>query len=149
MTLEALDPKSLLEIFLEEARNCSNRSNRTDGRNPPMTQARWSAARNLHHEGGARLADVDSLGNLSHALESAFESVVERRIGSEPPEAAGTARHRHRGAGYRIPGPWRDAGCPPRWWIAWKRPARGRQHGTISPPTAAIDDESPIRFRRR
>ena len=84
---EALDPE-LLEIFLEESKELLDS---LDGE-----LADWVSAvgdldavaklqRTLHTiKGGARLTGVSSVGDLSHALESVFESITERRL--EPSE---------------------------------------------------------------
>ncbi|MCB1789444.1 MAG: response regulator, partial [Gammaproteobacteria bacterium] len=83
---DAPDPE-LLEVFLDEAKELLETLE--------AEMAAWEAAnddqsvarlqRNLHTmKGGARLAGVGGVGDLSHALESVFESVVERRIASEP-----------------------------------------------------------------
>jgi len=84
---DALDPE-LLEIFLEESKELLDS---LDGE-----LAGWVSAvgdldavaklqRTLHTiKGGARLTGVSSVGDLSHALESVFESVTERRL--EPSE---------------------------------------------------------------
>lgn len=80
---EAFDP-DLLEIFLDEAKELLealegdlNDWQQGADDNAPVSRLQ----RNLHTmKGGSRLAGIDSVGDLSHALESVFESVVERRI---------------------------------------------------------------------
>ncbi len=79
----AYDPE-LVEIFLEEAQEISEglekdweewRSRPDDLL--PVAQLQ----RHLHTiKGGARMAGVTPIGDLSHAMESLFESIVERRI---------------------------------------------------------------------
>ena len=85
---ESLDPE-LLEVFLEEAKELLEA---LEGE-----LAEWQASaiddhqpvvrlqRTLHTmKGGSRLSGVTSVGDLSHALESVFESLTERRVaGSE------------------------------------------------------------------
>ena len=79
----AFDPE-LLEIFLDEAKELlealeGELQNWEQGGEDDQPVARLQ--RNLHTmKGGSRLAGVNSVGDLSHALESVFESVVERRI---------------------------------------------------------------------
>ncbi|MCB1816585.1 MAG: Hpt domain-containing protein [Chromatiaceae bacterium] len=95
-TLEALDPE-LLEIFLEEARELleslegelGDWQYATSGDQMPVAKLQ----RTLHTmKGGARLAGVAPVGDLSHALESVFESVAESRItGSD--RLKGLVRH--------------------------------------------------------
>ena len=82
-TQDAFDPE-LLEIFLDEAKELLEA---LDGELQTWEQGAEdnrpvaTLQRNLHTmKGGARLAGVASVGDLSHALESVFESVVERRI---------------------------------------------------------------------
>ncbi len=78
----------LVGIFLEEAHELlekleedfSNWQHRPDDL-LPVTQLQ----RSLHTiKGGARLAGISSLGDLSHAMESAFESIAEQRVESSP-----------------------------------------------------------------
>jgi len=80
---ETPDPE-LLEIFLDEAKELlealdgelNDWEDAVDDNRPVAI-----LQRNLHTmKGGARLAGVSSVGDLSHALESVFESVVERRV---------------------------------------------------------------------
>jgi chemosensory pili system protein ChpA (sensor histidine kinase/response regulator) len=81
--LESVDPE-LLEVFLEEARELleSLETELADwqsaaGDLQPVAQLQ----RTLHTmKGGARLAGVTAIGDLSHALESVFEGLTERRI---------------------------------------------------------------------
>ena len=92
---DVLDPE-LLEIFLEESRELLDTLERE--------QVAWESAlddsslvarlqRTLHTiKGGARLTGVSSLGDLSHALESVFESVTERRVQASN-ELARLVRH--------------------------------------------------------
>jgi len=92
---DVLDPE-LLEIFLEESRELLDS---LEGE-----QVAWESAlddaslvarlqRTLHTiKGGARLTGVSSLGDLSHALESVFESVSERRVQASD-ELARLVRH--------------------------------------------------------
>lgn len=95
-TLEAVDPE-LLEIFLEEARELLESLEgelgdwryATSGDQMPVAKLQ----RTLHTmKGGARLAGIAPVGDLSHALESVFESVAESRIpGSD--RLKGLVRH--------------------------------------------------------
>jgi chemosensory pili system protein ChpA (sensor histidine kinase/response regulator) len=80
---EAFDPE-LLEIFMEEARELAERM---DSEFQAWVEAPDDGApvadlqRTLHtFKGGARLAGITALGDLSHALESLFEAVVENTI---------------------------------------------------------------------
>jgi chemosensory pili system protein ChpA (sensor histidine kinase/response regulator) len=83
--LESFDPE-LLEIFLEEARELLEalETELSDWQAAPgELQAVAQLQRTLHTvKGGARLAGVSAIGDLSHALESVFESLTERRIHS-------------------------------------------------------------------
>ena len=82
--LESLDPE-LLEVFLEEAKELLEalegelsewQDAAGDGR-----AAVAKLQRTLHTmKGGARLAGVAAIGDLSHSLESVFESVSEQRV---------------------------------------------------------------------
>ncbi len=81
--VESVDPE-LLEVFLEEARELIESLEvelgdwqKAAGDLAPVAQLQ----RTLHTmKGGARLAGIAPIGDLSHALESVFESVTERRI---------------------------------------------------------------------
>jgi chemosensory pili system protein ChpA (sensor histidine kinase/response regulator) len=80
---EELDPE-LLEIFLEEAKELldaleSELSDWEAAVDNPSAVAKLQ--RTLHTiKGGARLTGVAAVGDLSHAMESVFESVTERRV---------------------------------------------------------------------
>jgi chemosensory pili system protein ChpA (sensor histidine kinase/response regulator) len=77
------DP-DLLEVFLDEAKELLETLDGEmgaweQGSTGDLPVARLQ--RNLHTmKGGARLAGITAVGDLSHALESVFESVVEQRI---------------------------------------------------------------------
>ena len=80
------DPE-LLEVFLDEAKELLEMLEQEMGAwervadDEPVVRLQ----RNLHTmKGGARLAGVMGVGDLSHALESVFQSVAERRVVSEP-----------------------------------------------------------------
>jgi chemosensory pili system protein ChpA (sensor histidine kinase/response regulator) len=81
--IDAFDPE-LLEVFLEEARELleSLETELAEWRDAigdvaPVAQLQ----RTLHTmKGGARLAGIRAIGDLSHAMESLFESLTERRI---------------------------------------------------------------------
>lgn len=74
----------LMEIFLEEARELQERIEQdfTAWQAQPQTLTSVSQLQRYLHtiKGGARLAGVVPLGNLSHAIESMFEALVERRL---------------------------------------------------------------------
>lgn len=81
--IDSLDPE-LVGIFMEEANELSEGLEQAfadwqsrGGDRQPVAQLQ----RALHTlKGGARLAGLESIGNLSHGLESLFESLVEKRI---------------------------------------------------------------------
>ena len=82
-----VDPE-LLEIFLEEAKELLEalEGELSEWESAPSGDRQVVAKlqRTLHTmKGGARLAGLMSIGDLSHALESAFESVVEQRTGGD------------------------------------------------------------------
>ena len=86
--LEDLDPE-LLEVFLEEAKELLEALESELGAwqyatsDDPGPVARLQ--RTLHTiKGGARLSGIMPVGDLSHAMESAFESVVEQRVAADP-----------------------------------------------------------------
>ncbi len=82
---EGIDAE-LLEVFLDEAKELlealeTQMADWEDGSDEHRSVAQLQ--RTLHTmKGGARLAGVSAVGDLSHALESVFESVVEHRIDS-------------------------------------------------------------------
>ncbi len=92
---DSIDPE-LLDIFLEEAKELLEALE--------TEMADWEGAegdlqsvtnlqRTLHTmKGGSRLAGIASLGDLSHALESVFQSVSERRLEGDD-RLKGLARH--------------------------------------------------------
>ncbi len=92
---EPVDPE-LLEIFLEEAKELLEALEgelagweSAAGDLRPVAQLQ----RTLHTmKGGARLSGIAALGDLSHALESVFESVTERRI-EDSDRLKGLVRH--------------------------------------------------------
>jgi len=92
---ETVDPE-LLEIFLDEAKELLEAMEAELGEwerggdsHGPVAQLQ----RTLHTmKGGARLAGVTAVGDLSHALESVFEGVVERRVGGSD-RLKGLVRH--------------------------------------------------------
>lgn len=91
---EAPDPE-LLEIFLEEARELqeSLESDLSSWEREDELTAVGRLQRTLHTlKGGARLAGISAVGDVSHALESVFESVVERRVTGDR-ELKGLVRH--------------------------------------------------------
>lgn len=80
---DELDPE-LLEIFLEEAKELLDA---LEGELADWVSAIGDLSvvaklqRTLHTiKGGARLTGISALGDLSHALESVFESITERRV---------------------------------------------------------------------
>jgi chemosensory pili system protein ChpA (sensor histidine kinase/response regulator) len=94
--LEELDAE-LLEVFLEEARELLEALEAelgawqyaTSGDHAPVARLQ----RTLHTiKGGARLSGVFTLGDLSHALESLFEGVVEQRVSADD-RLKGLVRH--------------------------------------------------------
>ncbi len=80
---EDYDPE-LLEIFLEEGTEILDASEETLQSwvdNPDDRSLAEALQRQLHTlKGGARMAGVTPIGNLSHSLESTFEGVVEGRL---------------------------------------------------------------------
>jgi len=85
---EEYDPE-LLEIFLEEGTDILDASEQTlqDWVNNPDDRALVeSLQRQLHTlKGGARMAGIKPIGDLSHSLESTFEAVVEGRVQRSKP----------------------------------------------------------------
>ncbi|UZE96533.1 Hpt domain-containing protein [Alkalimarinus alittae] len=82
-----LDPE-LVEIFLEEANDIVNNTGELlqqwseDTTNPDLL---IELQRELHTlKGGARLADISSIGDLSHELETLFEGLTEQRLVAAP-----------------------------------------------------------------
>ena len=78
-----LDPE-LVEIFLEEANDIINNTGELlqqwseDTTNPELLV---ELQRELHTlKGGARLADIPSIGDLSHELETLFEGLTDKRL---------------------------------------------------------------------
>jgi chemosensory pili system protein ChpA (sensor histidine kinase/response regulator) len=90
-----LDPE-LVEIFLDEAKELleSLESELSDWqRAVDDRQLVAQLQRTLHTmKGGARLAGVMAVGDLSHAMESVFESVVEKRL-DDSDRLKGLVRH--------------------------------------------------------
>lgn len=84
---EEYDPE-LLEIFLEEGVDILDSSEETLQEwvnNPSDRSLVESLQRQLHTlKGGARMAGISPIGDLSHSLESTFEAVVEGRIDGSP-----------------------------------------------------------------
>ena len=77
---DELDPE-LVEIFLEEARELQDGFDaalRQWGENPSDPEPLALLQRNLHTlKGGARLAGIDAIGDLSHALETLLSAYTE------------------------------------------------------------------------
>lgn len=92
----SLYDSELLEIFMEEANELSEGMERAfvdwsqrPGDLLPVAQLQ----RDLHTiKGGARMAGISEIGDLAHAMESLFESVVDRRIDGDT-EIIKLARH--------------------------------------------------------
>lgn len=87
MSVDSVDPE-LLEIFLEEADEVLEAAQgeldswRYDNGNTPALAA---LQRHLHTlKGGARLAEIRPLGDLSHELEFLYEGLVDGRYQSVP-----------------------------------------------------------------
>ncbi|MGH8492572.1 MAG: Hpt domain-containing protein [Moraxellaceae bacterium] len=87
MTVDSVDPE-LLEIFLEEADEVLEAAQgeldkwQRDNSNTPALAA---LQRHLHTlKGGARLAEIRPLGDLSHELEFLYEGLVDGRYQSVP-----------------------------------------------------------------
>ncbi len=87
MSVDSVDPE-LLEIFLEEADEVLEAAQaeldnwRQDNNNTPALAA---LQRHLHTlKGGARLAEIRPLGDLSHELEFLYEGLVDGRYQSVP-----------------------------------------------------------------
>lgn len=81
------DPE-LLEIFLEEGSDILDSSEETLQawvENPDDQSLVESLQRQLHTlKGGARMAGISPIGDLSHSLESTFEAVVEGQLQRTP-----------------------------------------------------------------
>ncbi|HEY0634013.1 MAG TPA: Hpt domain-containing protein [Gammaproteobacteria bacterium] len=81
--IEEYDPE-LLEIFLEEGSDILNASEETLQawvKSPDDRSLVELLQRQLHTlKGGARMAGINAIGDLSHSLESIFEAVVEGRV---------------------------------------------------------------------
>ncbi len=84
---EEHDPE-LLDIFLEEGVDILDSSEETLQawvENPDDTSLVESLQRQLHTlKGGARMAGITAVGDLSHSLESTFEAVVEGNLQRTP-----------------------------------------------------------------
>ncbi|QEP43718.1 response regulator [Ectothiorhodospiraceae bacterium BW-2] len=80
------DDAELIEIFLVEAEeliDASESALHQWAQNPQQLSWARELQRHLHTlKGGARLGGITPMGDLSHALESAFEAVVEGRLPS-------------------------------------------------------------------
>ena len=92
---ETVDPE-LLEVFLDEAKELleTMEAELADWEHGGDSHAPVAQLQRTLHtmKGGARLAGVAAVGDLSHALESVFEGVVERRVdGSD--RLKGLVRH--------------------------------------------------------
>ncbi|MDX1570938.1 MAG: response regulator, partial [Xanthomonadales bacterium] len=76
--------EDLMEIFLEEGAEILDETDRkmADWRNEPENQELIvELQRELHTlKGGARMAGINPIGDLSHAMESIFESAVEGQV---------------------------------------------------------------------
>ena len=81
--VEEYDPE-LLDIFLEEGVDILNASEETLQawvRSPGDRSLVEMLQRHLHTlKGGARMAGISAIGDLSHSLETTFEAVVEGRL---------------------------------------------------------------------
>ncbi len=81
--LSHLDPE-LLEIFLEEANDLINSTGsalHTWTEDPSDRSVAAELQRDVHTlKGGARMAGVDAIGDLTHVLEDLFEKVAEGRL---------------------------------------------------------------------
>ncbi|WP_336365562.1 hybrid sensor histidine kinase/response regulator [Marinobacter sp. C2H3] len=82
-SLADLDPE-LVGIFLEEAYDLVNSTSsalHTWSEDPTNTQVAAELQRDVHTlKGGARMAGVDAIGDLSHVLEDLFERVADGRL---------------------------------------------------------------------
>lgn len=76
--------QDLMDIFLEEGGDILNASEETLQRwvkNPNDRSLVETLQRHLHTlKGGARMAGITAIGDLSHSLETTFEAVVEGRL---------------------------------------------------------------------
>ena len=85
--LGELDPE-LVEIFLEEAQDILDNTATTLHEwlgNPTDLNPMKVLQRDVHTlKGGARLADLKPIGDLSHELENLFEGIVEGRFSADP-----------------------------------------------------------------
>ena len=146
--LESFDPE-LLEVFLEEARELLESLEEelsawqsAHGDLQPVAQLQ----RTLHTmKGGARLAGVGAVGDLSHALESVFESLTERRV-ADSADIQGLVRYAtdvlaqdvERLVGGRVPQPHAD--LVERLEVA----ARGGEWAPIVPAEVLSDEAQPV-----
>ena len=89
--------EELAGIFAEEARELLESLEEAQGQwqaRPDDLLPVAQMQRALHTlKGGARLAGLEALGDLGHAMESLFEAVVEQRIDSATPGLQRLARH--------------------------------------------------------
>ncbi|SFR63135.1 chemosensory pili system protein ChpA (sensor histidine kinase/response regulator) [Marinobacter daqiaonensis] len=80
--------EELAEIFLEEAQDLiASTADALESwqERPDNTELLRLMQRDLHTlKGGARLADVQAIGNLAHDLETLFEGLSEHRLGMTP-----------------------------------------------------------------
>lgn len=88
----------MVEIFLEEAVDILDSAGQALDRwlaDPDNTLALSSLQRDLHTlKGGARMAEIQAIGDLAHELESLYEGLVDRRF-SHSPQLAGLLQQSH------------------------------------------------------
>jgi chemosensory pili system protein ChpA (sensor histidine kinase/response regulator) len=87
--LELADPdEELLEIFVEEGGDILDSSDNLMVKLKETPEDREIVAnlqRELHTlKGGARMAGVNAVGDLSHSMESLFEAIVDKRANNSP-----------------------------------------------------------------
>ena len=83
-TFDDIDP-DILDIFLEESRDLMDACDQQLAalrEAPGATEGVVALQRSLHTlKGGARMAGISPIGNLSHGIETFLEVVARRRLG--------------------------------------------------------------------
>ena len=76
------DNFDLIEIFLEEANELIEKGHQLIGDSPTVDDEFLAAIQRLLHtlKGSARMAGATSVGNLTHTLETLFESIISKAV---------------------------------------------------------------------